>query len=276
VLVRRPLPSLRRAVAVGALLALTAACGSSSDGSATSDRLSPVAAVQAAAEATEQEESFRFRLDSLSTTGGQTFEVTADGVFDLAARNGTITVSLPNGLGSLEQIFVGERVFMAVPGSPGYYSFNLDEIAGTPFEAMKPGGSLDLLREVAGDVEEVGDETVRGERTTRYRASVDPRKALEQAGATAGMFEQLGIDPASLEDVPLEVWLDSEQRVRRMTFELTVPASEATGGQEISTTVTLEMYEFGVDVQVEEPPADQVQDGSALLGGLGGQPGADG
>jgi hypothetical protein len=54
--------------------------------------------------------------------------------------------------------------------------------------------------------------------------------------------------------VPVQVWIDDDGFVRRMTQTLD------------GMTMTTELYDFGTDVSVEEPPANDVVDFSALMG----------
>jgi hypothetical protein len=63
------------------------------------------------------------------------------------------------------------------------------------------------------------------------------------------------------------VWIDDEGRMRTMlqTIDLSKVAG-AEGGAGALTT-TFELYDFGTDLDVKPPPADQVGDGTALLAG---------
>lgn len=272
---RLPSSLLRRgraAVAVLAGLALTAACGSSpSEGG---DRLTPVAAVQAAARVTADAGSSRFALSSVTEVGGQTIEVAGEGLFDPATRVGSAVLQLPGGAGELEYRFVGDDLYLTVPGQPGFYRLSLADLVGTELEsAAQPTGSLEVLEAVSDDVRETGEEEVRGEATTRYEGTLDGAKALEQLGGATRALAEQGLDAGTLPDVPFTAWLDDDGRLRKLTSVVELPASEATAGTALTATTTLELFDFGVDVAVEPPPADQVQDGGPLLDALRGSAG---
>jgi hypothetical protein len=116
----------------------------------------------------------------------------------------------------------------------------------------EPTSGLELLTG-AEDVEQVGHDEVGGAATTHYRATVDLRKAVEEAGAVTdrAQFEQFA---ELLGDgrVDVDVWLDAEDRVRRMRYEQPMPGDDAP-----SATVTVELSDFGTKEQVEVPaPAD--------------------
>jgi hypothetical protein len=121
-----------------------------------------------------------------------------------------------------------------------------------------PGGALDSLRG-AGDVQKVGTETLRGVETTHYSAMIDPKKALAEAPAELQEKAKAGLDKLK-GPFPVDVWLDGDGQTRKISMDI----GESTG--RVSTT--LEYYDFGVDVDVTAPPADDVFDFSQLLGGF--------
>ncbi len=136
------------------------------------------------------------------------------------------------------------------------------EISGAPLDA------LSYLRAVSGEVVAEGPDTVRGEPTTRYRVMIDPAKvvgqlpeALRPADADAA-----GAAPPSL---PANLWIDGQGRLRKLVIASPADGSPPKGGDLRSlgaTTVTLELFDFGVPVQVSAPPADEVADVGGLLG----------
>lgn len=138
--------------------------------------------------------------------------------------------------------------------------------------ANDPSAVLNSLRGVTGEVTEVGKEEVRGTTTTRYRATVDLEKAAASSpdavrDDVAEVMRQLGT-----ERLPVEAWIDGEGRLSRLRYTLDLAELDdeapAKGTGTGSATTTLELYEFGVDVAVAVPPADQTTDLADLLGGL--------
>jgi hypothetical protein len=99
-----------------------------------------------------------------------------------------------------------------------------------------------MLRTASSETERIGEEDVRGEETVRYRLTVD-------------------CDGAQLdcsESAPVDVWIADDGVVRRIA--LTDDSSE----------LTFEFFEFGADVVIEPPSADEVVDEDALGSGSSG------
>jgi len=121
-----------------------------------------------------------------------------------------------------------------------------------------PTKALDYLR-AAGKVQELGDATVRGVKTTRYKGVIDLERyatQLEQKGggkAAARSFRK--VIELSGATMPIELWIDHDSLVRRMVWNQTVSA--AAGQAPTTVKATMEMFDYGVDVDVVAPPADQ-------------------
>jgi hypothetical protein len=244
-----------------ATVALLAACG----GQDTSpDRLSPEAAVRAAAATSSEAGSSRFELAVTTELSGQSISFSGSGVLDAATGKSASTFELPGGGGTLEQRIVDGQMYLTVPTQPGFFQIALADLVGTQLEsAADPAGALDALEGLSGAVEEVGSEQVRGEPTTHYRGTLDPAVALEKMGGA--LLDAAGPALADVEALPFEVWIDDDGRLRRFTVTAELPASPQTGGVPVTSTTTLELYDFGADVQVEAPPADEVRDGTPIL-----------
>lgn len=97
-----------------------------------------------------------------------------------------------------------------------------------------PSRSISYLRSVSTDVTAAGQEDVRGDRTTRYRATVD----LGRADGPPGYV------------VALDVWVDKFDRTRRLRHPIL---------GESESIVVWELYDFGVPVDVAPPPTEQVR-----------------
>jgi len=124
-----------------------------------------------------------------------------------------------------------------------------------------PTDSLRQLEAVSDDLEEIGEEDVGGVSTTHYEATVDLRRypdlvPEEQRTATEESVGAL-IELTGTEQIPVEVWIDDEGLVRRFSQSYSYEAPD-TG--EVSQSQTIEFYDFGVDADVELPPASDVFD----------------
>jgi hypothetical protein len=124
-----------------------------------------------------------------------------------------------------------------------------------------PGGTLDALRG-AGDVETVGTETVRGVETTHYRAMIDPKRAIDQAPERLRDQVRKGLETFD-GTIPVDVWIDGDGQARKISMEMSNTKAGKIG-------MTMEYYDFGVAVNVNAPPADDVFDFSQIMGGLRG------
>lgn len=151
-----------------------------------------------------------------------------------------------SGLGAFEVRMVDGTYYMQLPGS-GWVSVDLGDAAG-PFAdalgdlaAQDPRAPFDALRDVSSEVAEVGREDVGGVATTRYRLTLDVQELLGDATLPGGA-PQLGT-------TDLDVWVDDEGLLRRMSYGLDDPAA---GELVIDVVIAYE------DVTVEAPPADDV------------------
>jgi len=134
------------------------------------------------------------------------------------------------------------------------------------FAENDPRKTLDYLRAVAGDIVPVGTEEVRGADTTHYKATIDllayknlvPASQREKLGAA---FEQM-MQQAGLRYVPVDLWVDADGLVRRMT--MTMEMSDPSGGQSADASMTFEIFDYGKSVEIELPDASEVVDAATL------------
>jgi hypothetical protein len=283
------LPVRRLAVGPALLLALVAGCGGSSDPSAepsaaptgapsTAEAQGAAQVVQASATRTQEAGSARVELTSETVVGDQTISFTGTGAFDAAAKRGTFQLDAPAAGGTIEQRIVDDTIYLTLPQEPGvFYAMPLEDIAGTPLGgSTDPTAGFAALEAVSDDVREVGTETVRDVETTHYTGTFDVAAAIEQAQGTQKTVLQSTLGPLRLDAVPFDVYLDDEGRIRRFTQTIEVPAGPQTNGQAVTSTSTVDVYDFGTQVEVEPPPDDQVKDGSQLLEALTGGAGGGG
>jgi hypothetical protein len=135
--------------------------------------------------------------------------------------------------------------------------FGLD--AGSGFGQADPAASMDALRGVDG-VTRVGEEEVRGEPTVHYRGTVDVTKAM--AELPESLRRRLSSVPGLFgRPWTVDVWIDADGRTRRMAIALDSTA--------MSMTQEIEFFDFGADVDLSAPPADDVADFAQVFGNLG-------
>ena len=104
------------------------------------------------------------------------------------------------------------------------------------FGPQTPGSALDMLRDLSGDVEQVGEDTIAGHHAIHYRTTIDA------AGTST----------------PVDVWIDDQDRLVKMTAVTSEGAGE----------LTMQITEFGGPVDVVAPPEEEVADLGDLFSDL--------
>ncbi|HET9719454.1 MAG TPA: hypothetical protein VFP55_05205 [Solirubrobacteraceae bacterium] len=279
---------------VGAAL-IAAGCGSTSSAPAGSagHAIQRAAYVSSAAAGYRVAISFQEGSTALGgdITGGGT------GSFNLPRHTGRMSLSLnlPGSLASagtlsLQEILDGQNVYVKLPAQvsaqlPGHrpwIAINLEQMgraAGIQNLTSLFGGSgstnpsqfLQYLRTTSSNhVKELGTASVDGYQTTHYRATIDLTKA--PAAAPAAERASLRQAVATLEkmtglhSIPVDVWVDRQHLVRRMTMAYTVSAS----GQSLRTRMRLDFLAYGSQPVPKIPPAGQITDAASLLAKLKG------
>lgn len=247
--------------------------------------------VAQAASKTANADSVHFAMTTTQTLpGGQQAAITGEGAFDGPGGKLTMTMdmsslasafggSVPPGGFRIDAVMDDLVMYMRVPALAAFLPAGkqwvrmdlekLGESAGLNMQQlMSMGGGndprrmLDYIRSAA-DLEEAGEDTVRGVATTRYSGTFDVTKALDALPAEQRPLAEAGmamLRQAGLDQVPVQVWVDEDDYVRRIrqTYSLKL------GGQQSSTSVELEFFGFGDPVNVTIPPADQTVDVSSL------------
>lgn len=269
---------MRTRQAITALLAVLlataiAACG----GDAVA--LDPVAE---AATKTAAAKSMRLELTMKMTApelGAQPATIRATGVS--AGERSAMTMRMPAvqgiDLGEIETRSDGLVLYMrmpflqrAAPQLKPWLKIDLGKAGddlGLDFAALvelgrqtDPTKALEFLR-AAGEVEEVGAATVRGTQTTHYQGIVDLARYADQLedeqGSEAAAARSLRkvIELTGKSTMPLELWIDSDSLVRRMTWQQTTVAAE--GAAPTKVAATMDLFDYGADVDVVIPPDAQ-------------------
>ncbi len=274
---RRALPSVLAAlaIAIGAVALLAPNHGQAID---------PVAQ---AADATVNAGTAEFGLAGKVTAAGQTIPLSGNGVMDMRGLRGRMTINtqVPGaGQVSIEELIDGTTFYVKVPQmarvAGGKQWMKLDLAALGKAEGVDLSGALqggqnnpaDMLGALkgVGASRKVGEEAIGGALTTHYHADIDLQKAVEAVGdaKTAGALKQV-YEQSGIKTMPVDVWIDRSGRVRREQLAM----SFGSGAEQAGVDMTIDFTRFGVPLDVTPPPADQVLDGNAFLGALGGKSG---
>jgi hypothetical protein len=70
--------------------------------------------------------------------------------------------------------------------------------------------------------------------------------------------------PGALANVPVDVWVDADNLVRRMTMSFSFSSPEHP--QEAKASLEMEVFDYGQPVRVEAPAAGDVVDAFSLGG----------
>lgn len=265
---RRPLTAL---LGGSAAMALLAGCSGATDPQSAASSGEPVnvgALFRQAAMDTDAAGSGRYMLITTTKVNGVDVTFSGEGIYDWSADLGQTTYDIP--VGKVLQRLLGPDLFLALPQQPAvFFKLRTADVASSPVGGtVDPSAQLHLLAAVE-EAEAVGEEEVRGEQTTHYRGTYDVARAIRGGRGVQqpALTSLLGV-AKDMKEASYDVFLDEDGLLRRLQQTVEVPASEATGGQELAVTTTLELYDFGIDVKVVAPPAAAVRDGAPLLAAL--------
>ncbi len=119
-----------------------------------------------------------------------------------------------------------------------------------------PAAQLAMLRAMTR-VEEVGTEDVLGEPAKHYRGVVDLARALRQAPRAERARLEPAFDSFAGRRVPIDVWLDASDRLRRFDADVQVQALEG-GDDDVAGTLSATYFDFGAEVSADAPPSRTV------------------
>jgi hypothetical protein len=233
-------------------------------------------AVAQAAERTSTSDGMRFSLlgeMELPEVGSVSF--TGSGAVDVQDQRGYASMDMSalarragapgadQGDWTMEMVFDRRFVYMkfallgAALGGKSWLGFDLERVSeelGVDSSLLRsqqqqgadPTSTLRFLKAASDEVEEVGTEQVRGVETTHYRATVD-------LSSFAGVTELGGDD-----EMETDVWVGEDNLIRRVKWSQSIKPQGT--DQAVDAAFTCEYYDFGTEVQVEPPPAHDVQD----------------
>jgi hypothetical protein len=218
---------------------------------------------------------------SQATPAGQPLVITGRGAFD-GSRRLHLSVDLsrvPSSPGSMELVLAGRVMYLRMPSLESrlpagvhWVSLDLGRLAaraGLDLDTlMRYGGSdpRQSLAALAGlaDLHEGGEDTVRGVQTTRYRGTLDVRKALESLPEQPGgaRLAERALEAAGVGEIPTEVWVDRDGWIRRVRQTV----APTLGGVGLPASTEVELFAFGEPVHVALPARGDTVDLSRLGG----------
>jgi hypothetical protein len=257
---------MRRLLLALCALALLSGCGGGVDASLLATAVRNTEAAGGA------EIAMRMEMDMPGMD--QPYVVTGSGVEDTKGRRAHFKMESVPGLGELEAVSEGFTMYMrselfGKAFGKDWMKLDLERTSkamGLDLGSMGQMGQgtseqLRMLGQVSDGVKDEGRETVVGVEATHYSATVDLRKYPGQN------VDKL-IELTGESEFPMDVWIDDEQRVRRLEWEQTLRQ----GGVEAHMKAIAEYVRFGVPVDIDIPDADDVFDATDLaINGLNQQ-----
>ena len=295
-----------RVLAVAAILAVAAACGGSSGQQVVVD--ATPAGLRHAAQSTLAKGTSKVEFTMSMTVQGHDVTMNGTGAMDPANKRFSMTFDAKDLFAQLAgsssvpadvsaafdqpiEVLVDQTVmymhFAAlaslVPGGKEWIKIDLaaankdiGDLLGSGGGAFgsDPSAFLQFL-EGAGKVSQVGTEDVRDVSTTHFSGSYTMKDALaalpeDQRAKAEQAFGRLGLSPdAQTQEIPFDVWIDSDGLVRRMETSLDfAKLAPARGPAALGAMSTrMEYFDFGSAVDINVPGDDEVQDLSSLTPG---------
>jgi hypothetical protein len=286
--------SLKVVASVCAGAILIAGCGSSSKQTA---KQPPTATLTRAAYVSSTTPGYRAVI-SLKENVPSVGQITATGTgaFQLKPRHEgsmVMRLSIPSaassGLGTLQMqaVYVPGTIYMKlppqlarrIPGGKPWLLINLNQLgkaAGIPglgslanssSSLNNPAQYVDYLRATTdGTVRNLGQATINGVNTTHYHAVIDLNKLpnVVPASSRASVRQLVAAlkKRGTKTQLPIDAWIDSAQRIRRVVITYTVPIN----GQQASLTTQVDFVQYGPQPAPTIPPASQTQNLLSLAG----------
>ena len=216
-----------------------------------------------------------------------------NGTFDTTHRTGQVGIDMDfssspqvvQALGTstlhLDELIDGATLYMRLPAAitsksrnlhTPWFKVNLEQAAsaaGIPgFSSLlnnpassNPGQMLGYLRAASRRVTQLGTRTIGGVQADGYRASVDldrvpdvyPPAARPQLRTTIAALERV----SGVHALPMDVWIDGQDRVRRISFS---EHQKLSTGQPMTVQMTMTFTHYGPGPAPALPPKSQVTD----------------
>jgi hypothetical protein len=201
-------------------------------------------------------ESFSFYMDMsglIEAMGDEEIPPELEGLFDeMEMRQIGDRAYLK--FGFFTMLLGSETPWIAMPADEG------GDTAGG-FTGTSPGNPAELLGafdEAGATVEDLGTETVNGVVATHYRAVFDMEALLEFA-TPEERAELEAMGPLPEDFMPMDIWVSADGLVVRFSMEIDGTGIEAPPGEGFERIIMrYDLFDWGADVVIEPPPADEV------------------
>jgi hypothetical protein len=214
------------------------------------------------------------------SANGQSVHASGVGAADWTTKQAQFSITAPGVAAPVQERVIDNTVYVQVPaaeqsktqGKPwveASTAANANQNQGLDklIAPDDPQGALQVLESQSSQVTRIGRDVIDGTSTTHFRATYDLAKA--GSGASPSTIQRF-VELTGTSAVPVDVWLDSAGRVRRLSLTISViklpqgatPAAQAE--IPLRVTVTLDLSAFGTPVAVTAPPAGEVAPASTV------------
>jgi hypothetical protein len=239
----------------------------------------PLNPIAAAAVRTQSAPGARFTIEAIysSTASAQVVVAHGSGAYNSRTGRSRAALEVPSSIGTERVEAVGDQRTVYTRSK----TISSELPSGRPWLGVQPwlgrsesaalvsgestAGQLEMMRAVASDVESVGEESIRGVSTHRYRGRIELQRysrLLREEGkaGSAREYEQLAKQmPAPLE---VEVWVDDDGMARRLREVMTLPA--ASGHSPVTIDMRMDLFGFTAAPDVKLPAPGEVFDSTPL------------
>lgn len=197
-------------------------------------------------------EAETFNFETVSGSAGQSQTMSGQARF---SDDGMEMKASSTGAQAMEVILVGKAMYMKSAGlgtGDKWVKIDLSDpssLFGMIGKATDPEVMFQAM-ESPKKLELVGTEDVDGVSTNHYRITMDPTRYLEAMEFPAAMADMLP------KELVTEMWVDGDDLPRKFAQTIEIPGSG--GGAATSSTTEGTYFDYGTDVEIEAPPADEV------------------
>jgi hypothetical protein len=220
--------------------------------------------------------------------GGERFALSGTADVDNTRQRASMSMDLGMLGGTMDMVVADGVAYMRSPMTEGQVDtewVSMDLATIDPAAAAQfSGGFGDASSYVAlfagvVDARAVGEEIVRGIRTTHFTGTIDVLKASEAVAEVVG--EEAGSDAQrhlersilqlkllGLRDIPFDAWVDGDGLLRRERF--TMDLGLVPGAEGASMEMTIDLSRYGEPVDIRVPSRSEVTDITRLVKSGGG------
>lgn len=254
-------------VGLTALALVAGACGGGGDSKASDLAIKDPKAAMAAA-ATRTAEAKTVRLALVTTNESKLVVSSGTGVYDFRNKSGRFKLKTVN-LGVIDVLFSPTEGFLKIPektpSDPGWVRGGDNAQSAAFFDSIRkqadPRSTLERLGTNLVDIKKIGSQKIRKVDTTHLRGRVDlSDAAIAKAPESARADLQAGQKAFGAKGYVVNLWLDSEGRVRRVQYDI----ASAEGDTKSTLEVRYDLYDFGKAPGIKLPAADDVTDAASL------------